>query len=261
MSKNSELTRIIDKFSWGLLDSLSSIILYQIALLSASFSAPGHTSVSAHKALHNSEKIYQELAAHFKPSQLKRALRHLHRKGLIANLTAKLYEIEITKSGLKQLQSALPTYRLNRPWDKRVYLVSYDIDENFRFVRDQLRQYLCQTHCAPLHESLYLSVYNPKGLLKTWSQEYLKNGNILVSDLGPDGSLGEQPLEELVATAYKLDSINQEYADFLKLPANSQALFCYQKILSQDPQLPFELLPNWWLGDKAWHRYRNLLKT
>lgn len=261
MSRNSELARTASQFSWGLLDTLSSIILYQVALLSASFTTSGHTSVTAFRIMNKATRIHQELTTSFKPSQLKRALGYLHRKGLINSLHSKLYEIKITQSGLQQLQQSLPKYRENRPWDKRVYLIDYDISENFRETRDKLRDYLHQIHCAPLHKSVYLSIYNPKGLLKTWAKEYLKSGDILVSDIGPDGSLGEQPLEELVAKAYQLEAINQEYQEFLSLPANTQAIFCYQKILSQDPQLPFELLPNWWVGNKAWQRYCKLIKT
>ncbi len=96
------------------------------------------------------------------------------------------------------------------------------------------------------------------------------SGEVLISDIGPDGSLGEQSLENLVAKAYKLDELDQEYQEFIKaFPVSTKhdeqkrldAAFCYHGILSRDPQLPFELLPDWWSGDKAWHRYHSIINT
>lgn len=268
MSHNHELNRAISRISWNLLDTFSDILLYQISLLAAGFTASGHTSKTAHKALINADKIHHQLTEAIKPSQLKNALRYLKRKGLVNIIKDKAYEVAITTQGLQQLKSKLPVYKRNRPWDKRVYLIAYDIEEIDRDTRDKLRDFLLQIYCAQLHKSLYVSIYNPKGLLKRWLKGYVISGEVLISDIGPDGSLGEQSLEELVARAYKLDEFNQEYAAFIhEFPKSSKdneqkkldAAFCYHGILKRDPQLPFELLPDWWLGDKAYHRYCSII--
>lgn len=269
MVQNHDLHRTISRISWNLLDTLSDVLLYQVSFLVAGFTVSGHTSSTAHMAFINADKIHRQLTDAIRPSQLKDALRYLKRKGLITIVKDKTYEVAITKNGLQQLKSKIPIYKQRRSWDKRVYLISYDIEETNRFTRDQLRNFLLQIHCAQLHKSLYVSIYNPKGLLKKWLKACIMSGEVLISDIGPDGSLGEQSLEILVAKAFKLDILNQEYEEFINtFPTSTRhneqkkldAAFCYHGILSRDPQLPFELLPDWWLGDKAWRRYCSITK-
>ncbi len=166
MVQNHELHRTISRLSWNLLDTLSDVVLYQVALLAAGFTVSGHTSSAAYKAFINADKIHRQLTEAIKPSQLKDTFRYLKRKGLVNILKHKSYEVAITKQGLQQLKSKIPIYKHKRPWDKRVYLIAYDIEETDRDTRDKLRNFLLEIHCAQLHKSLYVSIYNPKGLLK-----------------------------------------------------------------------------------------------
>ena len=89
-------------------------------------------------------------------------------------------------------------------------------------------------------------------------------GLVLVANIGSDGSIGDEKLENLLVRIYKLDEINNRYTDFIekckkgKIISKLQMTFEYYSILKDDPQLPFELLPKNWLGDKAnkvYHKY------
>lgn len=78
----------------------------------------------------------------------------------------------------------------------------------------------------------------------------------MVSDIGKDGSIGDEDLNNLVNRVYCLEKINQRYKDFINelgtiKVVNSQIHFQYLSILKDDPQLPFEILPFDWTGDKA----------
>lgn len=269
MGRSIELKRLASRVSWGFVETLSGLLLYQFALgVSLATTTGGKRSGTVSQALEETDQLSDQLFTTFDPSQIKSAFYHLKRKGLIKTIKSKRYEAKITKRGLNQLEQELPQYQEERPWDKRVYLINYDIEEEDSNTRKNLYQFLHEIKCAPLQRSTFLSVYNPRGLLKLWRKDHIPLGDILVSDLGPDGALGERPLEDLVADAYQLTKINIQYAGFLKefsySPKNQpaqllQAFFSFNAILKQDPQLPFELLPNDWLGDRAYQRYRKIL--
>lgn len=269
MPRNPDLTRTISRITWGVARTLSGLLLYQLALgIAVAGTSGSKSSTTAGKALQEADELADSLFAAFNPDQLQSAFQNLRRRGLINSIKGKRYEAMITKKGLKRLSEEIPVYNEERLWDKRIYLVTYDIEEEDKRLRDDLARYLKKIGAAMLQKSTYMSVYNPRGLLRTWLRNRLRSGDILVSDLGPDGSLGDRPLGELVADAYQLPRLNSEYAGFLEeFPISpkddpdkkQRAFFSFHSILEQDPQLPFELLPDWWQGDKAYRRYRQIV--
>lgn len=266
MPRNPDLTRSISKITWGVTKTLAGLLLYEIALGVAITTTSGSRSArTARKAIRRADDISDSLFVALDPDQWQSAWQHLRRRGLINSIKGKQYEAFITKRGLKKLEQEIPVYQENRQWDKRIYLITYDIAEEDKNLRNSLREYLKEIGCAQLQKSTYLAVYNPRGLLREWLGGKLRNGDILVSDLGPDGSLGDRPLTELIAEGYQLAKLNSEYVTFLEEFSRTdktsqvrkqQAFFCYTSILAHDPQLPFELLPDWWLGNKAFRLYR-----
>lgn len=67
----------------------------------------------------------------------------------------------------------------------------------------------------------------------------------------------------LFAFTYGLAELNRRYEDFLAQEARgslplAQATFLYLSILKDDPQLPFELLPDWWAGERANARFAKM---
>lgn len=269
MSKNRELRRLVNKISWGVVETLSGLILYQLALgIAIATTSGGKSSRTASKSIEEADLLSDRLMVEFSPDKLRSAFYQLKRKGLINTIKGKRYEGEVTECGLKKLQQELSDYREERPWDKRVYLVTYDIEEKDWRLRKQLYRYLRQIGCAPLQKSTFISVYNPRGLIQIWRKNHPIFGDILVSDLGPDGALGDRPLPDIVREAYELDRINIKYGEFLRnYPESSKnnseqrqaAFFSYNAILREDPQLPFELLFDDWLGDRAYRRYRKIV--
>lgn len=269
MPKNRELQRLVNKISWGVIETLSGLVLYQLALgVAITTTSSGKSSKVAGKAIQEADLLSERLMVEFSPDKLRSAFYQLRRKGLINTIKGKRYEAEVTERGLKKLRQELSSYQEERLWDKRVYLVTYDIEERDRRLRKKLHQYLRQIGCAPLQKSTFISVYNPRGLIRDWTKNNSVYGDIWVSDLGPDGALGDKPLQDIIRDVYQLDRINIAYGQFLTdypgsskdNPAQKQAaFFSYNAILQEDPQLPFELLFDDWLGDRAYQRYREIV--
>jgi len=195
------------------------------------------------------------------------AFYRLKRKGLIETLKDEAYfKPQITKQGRRRLQGIISQYKKKRPWDKRLYLVIYDVVEERRELRDDLREMLKKIGCAHLQDSVWLTPYNPKGILETFVEEKSLHGAIIISDTGSDGAVGDRSLKELIRDIYDLNDLNDRYKSFLyefsktKKDASADTLAShYLSILKDDPQLPFELLPTDWRGDEAYELYEEVL--
>lgn len=205
----------------------------------------------------------QELMSEVNYKSIKRALSELKRKGFIRTARAAFMEVEITSSGERRLRAGIPQYQKRRSWDKNIYLVTYDIPVLQNRERNTLRKFLQKIGCGALQESVWVTPYNPTQLVREFIEEWGIGGTVLVSLLGKDGSVGGMTTRELVEQVYGLAELNRRYQDFLARGAGeslplAQATFLYLSILKDDPQLPFELLPDWWAGEKANTRFEKM---
>jgi len=169
---------------------------------------------------------------------------------------------EITEAGKRRLASVLPTYDETRTWDGRLHIVTYDIPEAKKKIRDRLRQRLQRIGCAKFQESVWITPYNPIDLLRAFLSDTDIGGTVIVSDLGRDASIGEETIEGLLTRIYHIKEINDRYEEWLERYENNskgyEGLVKYLAILKDDPQLPFALLPKWWRGDKAYRAIQPL---
>lgn len=249
------LRQKISRATEGLLNNLTDLVLAQILF-----------GLGAMSAGYNSRKVYeasfaaQEVFAFTPYTSFKNALLQLKRKGLIKSLTSGFHEGLITQKGKQRLTRLFPVYERQRPWDKRLYLITYDIPENERGSRDLLRRKLKELGCAGLQQSVFLTPYNPRQIIKELIQEYRLKGRIVISDTGSDGVIGDRNLPETLWEVYALEEINENYRIFVetyqRIPKSkinlTKLALDYFSILKTDPQLPFELLPPQWLGDEAY---------
>lgn len=216
----------------------------------------------AMKADRNVQKKLEEVNY----ASIKRSILELKRKGLVQTLKDSTLEPQITQEGRRRIEAIITEYKKIRTWDGKIYLVTYDIPRKHNLGRDRLRQFLKQIGCGYLQESVWITPYNPKQVVCEFVSKQRLGGTILVSELGKDGSVGEMTRDELIEQVYKISSLNDRYIEFLQkaldkesLPA--QLIFSYLSILEDDPQLPFELLPNWWQGDEAYEVYVQLINN
>ena len=250
----NDIKEIIVNFSCGLLAGTIDVLLY---FFFQSFNAGkyGYGSIAVRKGVEDSISEVESLG--IDGETIKKAIsKAIHRNLLVRGSDKKT--IKITNEGLGRLKEIVPSYNKNRIWDGHFYLVTYDIVEEKRRQRRLLREYLKKLGCGSLQDSVWITPYNPKSFLKTFIQENFLSGSIVVSDIGKDGSIGDETLGELAGRVYQLDKVNSRYENFIvghqkNKFVNAQTYFQFLSILKEDPQLPFEILPSNWLGDKAYN--------
>jgi len=208
------------------------------------------------------DKAYEDVINY---DSIKQALYHLKKKGLVktfgwGNKAAR----EITKQGKKRLEAIVPFYDEKRKWDGKLYLVTYDVPERQRGDRELLRRYLKKIGCGMFQYSVWLTPYNPTGVLRNFVEERGLSGAAVVSCVGKDGDIGQEDIKDLVVRIFQLEELNDRYAEYLEEFggggefSESQAVFGFLSILGDDPQLPFELLPDNWVGDRAYKLFKEV---
>jgi phenylacetic acid degradation operon negative regulatory protein len=163
------------------------------------------------------------------------------------------------------LKTTIPFYNEKRTWDRKIYLVTYDIPEDRRKDRDILRNHLEKIGCGMLQNSVWITPYNPRGVLENFIEENSLEGAVITSEVGDKESVGNETLEELVARVYDLDELHGRYLDFnlkyykikkFKPETKQAAIFDFLSVLKDDPQLPFKLLPSDWAGKEAYQIFK-----
>jgi len=171
---------------------------------------------------------------------------------------------QLTNEGQIRLDEILPKYHRKRLWDGKIYLITYDVPESKRKDRDLLRGYLKRIGCGMFQASVWLTPYDPAEQLTRFIKDFRISGFIAVSNIGRDGNVGRMSVKDLVQSVYCLDRLNERYRYFL-IESQKQRMtlietnFHFLSILKDDPQLPFSLLPDGWLGDKAFNVYNTLI--
>jgi DNA-binding transcriptional regulator PaaX len=248
----------IKEITGGVFGALTDFLLWQIFLVGATVGKSGTRGV------YQAFKEADEMLASVNHRSLAATWNQLTQKKLIIyQKRNNLYYPVITEFGRKRLEERMPVYREKRPWDGRIYLITYDIPEIKHTKRDALRSFLIRIRCKLLQESVWLIPYNPRELIAVFLKDHSVPGTVIISDVGKDGGIGETTVQDLVVRLYSLETLNKRYYDFISqvtkitLPVKSMILK-YLSILDDDPQLPFELLPKGWLGDKAYRQYLKL---
>lgn len=245
-------TKIIKKISYGVFSTVIDLLLWQVALVGSSIGKTGSRGV--YQAFQEADDFLQKI----NHRTIISTWHQLIKKNLVSYKRRKnLYSPIITKFGQERLKSIFPQYHKERPWDKRIFLIIYDVPEKARIKRDKLRYFLYQINARSLQESTFLTPYNPHQLLLEFINKCKIPGTIIISDIGPDGGIGESTIQDLLVKLYNLDQINERYERFLKHAKENInpprfLIFEYLSILREDPQLPFSLLPSGWLGEEAY---------
>jgi len=236
--------------------------IVDIALVAVYFNLEAPSLVRSSKRYQISDKVDEDLEK-FNYQSIKRAYGFLKRKGLIQVLKEADTLPKITKTGEEKLRRIIPFYDNNRIWDKRIYLVSYDIPMERTRERHYLRNYLRKIGCGMLQQSIWLTPYNPSSLVAEFIKEHnLSEELILVSSIGNNGTVGEMDLTDLMERVYHLSNLNRRYIELIfnmreRKIAKNQVVFGFLSILRDDPQIPFSLLPDDWKGDEAYKLVKN----
>jgi len=231
-----------------------------ITVYAAEISLPQSVSGQTWRARRAADRFLDAVNYH----TIKHAFQTAKKRGWI-RMTRRNALPEITIEGKRRLLSTIPIYDERRIWDGRIHLITYDIPESKRNDRWRLREYLIKIGCGKLQDSVWLTPYNPIDTIRSFIEERNLTGSIIISDIGKDGSIGEESMHTMIARVYKLDTINEQYTKWLKTVSgisevDQLALIQYLAILKVDPQIPFSLLPSWWKGDESYRKVKSLLQ-
>jgi phenylacetic acid degradation operon negative regulatory protein len=186
--------------------------------------------------------------------------------------------IELLEEGAKRIFQPR-----SDPWDGRWHLLTYSIPESKRSLRRRLRRRLLWLGFGALHQGTWIS---PRNLGVEVEQA------VDALDIRPYVELfaaehrGFASDEEIVARCWNLEQLNAYYADFIARydppfqehlaqqrtgeSLDFQVCFVQRFMLVHeyrsspylDPNLPLELLPDYWLGGRAaqlFQQYHDLL--
>lgn len=249
LSARQKLGAAVRRASFGWLGTLTDVSLVSLYLLVAGGSAyPGNIN----RIYATAGQLFSSLQTKRWQKSLRKSLENLSRAGLVENR-------KITNKGFARLKQLIPTYIENRPWNGWLYLTLYDIPENLRRSRDKLSELMRRLSYGMLQKSVWVSFDDPEPFLEDlieWDEleDFVVTVKCRVSPRLRKG------LIPLLSNAFKLDNLNLRYQGFINLARDGKTspqdlAVRYLAILKDDPQLPFRLLPESWLGDKAHHIY------
>lgn len=192
--------------------------------------------------------------------------------------------IRITSQGKEKIQRDFPMLSFQQKgWDRKWRIVTFDIDEVNRQIRERLRGKLKELGFGMLQESVFISPYD---IMKDFSEfiSYYKLDNdvfileaskIIIGDIG-----------EFADKIWKLEKLNNKYMQIIKDVENSYLILDsgrlnklnsklgkkgkekinsirknYLDIVLSDPFLPKELLPFGWKGEEAKKMIKKLSKV
>jgi DNA-binding transcriptional regulator PaaX len=256
-----DIQQIILKLSGGLFFTVSDLILYSLYLFGESFfKSPGSRGVyemssEASKLLENinSRTIYT-------------AIRNLKYNSKYISKSSKRSDLKLTltEKGYEYLNKSISTYKQVRPWNQKFYLISFDIPEKKRGLRDDIRRMIKKEGGGLLQISLWITPYYPR-----WIENIEGNLNkdawVVVSEMTKDGlyPFNKIGLSEMIERVYRLKELDDRYRKFIQsvhiLDTDKlRVMFDYLNILKDDPQLPFELEPEGFSSKQAYESFQKL---
>jgi len=247
----------VKRLTKGLFNSLTDTCLFTLFFYLQSYQvAYGRGSIreAIDKSIHLTKIV--------NPHNLDRLIYRLKNRGY---LEKKKDYLKITDLGRKRLERTIPIYEKKRPWDGIIYLITYDIPKEKKRDRDSLRDCLKRLGAGLLQKSVWLTPYNPKSLIIDFIKEKGLFSLILVSELKEGSYIGGENIQDALSRVYQLEKLNEEYKNFINRVNSGklmgiQLMIAYLSILKKDPQLPFRLLPDCWLGEEAYDCCKEVLK-
>lgn len=250
--KNSSrilLAKAVTDASFGWLGTAADLGLVALYLaVAGSGIHPGN----ANKIYATAGKLFTSLRSKRLQKSLKHSLYHLSDYGWRSGW-------KISSKGFKRLKDIMPRYIEERDWNGWLYLIIYDIPENLKRSREKLRKQLRQLSDGMIQESVWVSFDDPEPFIEDIIEMNELEDFVLILKTKPVGR-ARKNLIPILASAYGLKNLNLRYEVFLDLVAQNkkpveELALRFLSILKDDPQLPFRLLPEDWLGDKSHNIY------
>jgi len=253
----SSLSEKINIFTQGLVNTASELMLLSICY-NFTFELNDINMVDPE------EKIAIEAFKKIPMKTIRRSLRHLRAKGLVAPNPDPGPPFILTNLGHNYLNSIIADYQHERPWEGRLYLVTYDVPRTNNRERNALREFLKQLGAGLLQHSVWVLPNNPQAQIEEFKNlNKINNSLIVISSFDAQGGVIGKSLSDVASETFKISAVNEAYQKFLTkhtLPcARERLIFLYLNALKLDPQLPFNLYPANWQGQVARSHFEQLL--
>lgn len=209
-------------------------------------------------------KLTKELyEGYYSKSTLRRSLSHLLTIGDIEKTESKgKVSYRLTSEGRTKIKKEIPVLRFsNKKWDGYWRIVIFDIPEKNKAIREALRRKLTSLGFASWQKSVYII---PHDINDEINQYFMSNGLADTCICLTAKSSGLVNDRALAVKVWELNKLNNKYRKILDRCKNldndnknkkkhliREIWFNYQNLISIDPFLPKELLPNNWLRDKV----------
>ncbi|MFH0979758.1 MAG: PaaX family transcriptional regulator C-terminal domain-containing protein [Candidatus Roizmanbacteria bacterium] len=174
---------------------------------------------------------------------------------------------KLTEKGFQSLSLEFPFFRfLKDKWDGKWRVISYEIPEKKRKIRDRLRREMQGWGLGPWHRSFWLTPHPILATLKSLTSQ--KEEEKYIQAFESDHVFGDR--EILIEKVWAKTNLDKSYRELFKkwhnvLSSNEEKLDKFKKVVSfyidilrQDPGLPKELIGESWIGFEGWNIFREI---
>ena len=173
----------------------------------------------------------------------------------------------LTEKGFVELCLEFPFFRfLKEKWDGKWRVISYEIPEKKREIRDRLRREMQGWGLGPWHRSFWLTPHPIINTLKALTAQ--KEEERYIQAFEADHTFGDRDI--LIEKVWGKTALDKSYRELFKkwhevLSSNDEKIDKFKKVISeyivllrQDPGLPKELIGNSWIGFEGWNIFKEI---
>ena len=176
-------------------------------------------------------------------------------------------QYKLTDKGFAELCLEFPFFRfLKEKWDGKWRIISYEIPEIKREIRDRLRREMQGWGLGPWHRSFWLTPHPIINTLKSLTSQ--KEEEKFIQAFEADHVFGDRSI--LIEKVWGKTALDKSYRELFKrwheiLSSNDEKIDKFKKVigeyinlLRQDPGLPKELIGENWIGFEGWNIFKEI---
>jgi phenylacetic acid degradation operon negative regulatory protein len=185
----------------------------------------------------------------------------------VKNARQEIHLYRLTEKGFAALCLEFPFFRfLKEAWDGRWRIISYEIPESKREIRDRLRREMQGWGLGPWHRSFWLT---PHPIIENLRQLVSgKEEERYIQAFEASHVFGDR--ETLIEKVWEKTKLDKSYRELFKkwheiLSSSEEKLQKIKKIIENylgvlriDPGLPQELIGKSWIGFEGWNIYKEI---
>ena len=173
----------------------------------------------------------------------------------------------LTQKGFDELCLTFPVFRyLKETWDGKWRILSYEIPEKKRELRDKLRREVAGWGLGPWHRSFWLTPHPIIGNLKSLVSQ--KEEEQYIQAFEASHVFGNTDI--LIEKVWQKSALDKKYREVFKrwhdiLSRDGEKIHKFERIVNEyvsiirlDPGLPSELLGKGWIGYEAFNIFKEI---